>query len=662
MLLVFVAVLVVYAATTPRSVVLEDDGEFITAVNFLGVGHPPGYPLYILLAKPFTWLPIGSIAFRVHMASCVFGAACCSLVWWALRTLLGNAWLAALAALALGVSDGLWSQSLIADVYSLNAAIFFGLICLCLAYVYSPRANRLALLALVYGLGLSNHWPLLVLATPGLLLILWPARAALLHDLRRRPLLTVLPLAIGLLPYAWMVVRSQAAPQWAFYGAIDSWKDFWFHVSRAGYAKVDTNPSAGWADKVRFAVFVLRQVAMQFTPLGAAIIAIGALVQWRRWRSIAPGLSAAFLGSTVALLALVSFEYDYLTRAIFRPYPVLAYGIMAFWLGLGLEEIRLRLAAWSLRTAQVVSTALGLAIVAATFAAGLTLNDRHGEWLPQTYATTLLSTFEPNAVLFTHGDVDTLVFSYFHFVEGMRPDIRLLNDQGLSAARDGRLFDPRRASKPEIAQRILAFVRQTDRPVYFIDTVPYAVGDNNYGFYYKVDRSNDDLSSFEVTPDLLELYRRILVHPERDPWITHFRSNILKRFTRVLTGAVTLGGAPEQEKYQIDLDQAALEFSGLWPQIWFPYEQGSLDAAEILKRVEQAESLIDDTVSRTDQAQLYDLKARLLRTLGRDPQAITALRRSVEIRNHPDNPAVAELARLSAEQKVPHPTGTPGNE
>ena len=109
LLVVFTGVLCLYAATMPRSVALEDDGSFIMAARFLGIAHPPGYPLWVLLAKPFTWIPIGSVAFRVHFASGVFGAAACAVLWWIARRLTHASALAYFAAGAFAVSDVMWS-------------------------------------------------------------------------------------------------------------------------------------------------------------------------------------------------------------------------------------------------------------------------------------------------------------------------------------------------------------------------------------------------------------------------------------------------------------------------------------------------------------------------------------------------------------------------
>jgi len=76
LLVVFMVIFVVYFWSAPRTVVLEDDGIFILAAYFNGIAHPPGYPLYTLLGHLATYLPFGSVAFRVHLLSAFFGCAC----------------------------------------------------------------------------------------------------------------------------------------------------------------------------------------------------------------------------------------------------------------------------------------------------------------------------------------------------------------------------------------------------------------------------------------------------------------------------------------------------------------------------------------------------------------------------------------------------------
>jgi hypothetical protein len=67
--------LALYGATAARTVTGEDGGELLAAAHVLGVPHPPGYPLWLLLAWAADHgLPFGSVAFRVSLVSFLFSA------------------------------------------------------------------------------------------------------------------------------------------------------------------------------------------------------------------------------------------------------------------------------------------------------------------------------------------------------------------------------------------------------------------------------------------------------------------------------------------------------------------------------------------------------------------------------------------------------------
>src|SRR5438067_11583897 len=167
--IVAAALFVLYAASAPRTVALEDDGLFILSSYFLGIEHPPGYPLFTLIGHLFTYLPVGSVACRVHLASAMFGALTGGAAWLCARALVGGRLPAYLAALALGVSPVFWSQAIIAEVYTLNPFFFLSLVFMglqaCLpSTLANPAARRmLPWMALVFGLSLSNHYPLMLL-------------------------------------------------------------------------------------------------------------------------------------------------------------------------------------------------------------------------------------------------------------------------------------------------------------------------------------------------------------------------------------------------------------------------------------------------------------------------------------------------------------------
>ncbi|MGB5037889.1 MAG: DUF2723 domain-containing protein, partial [Blastocatellia bacterium] len=64
----------VYVLTLAPTVTLVDSGELIVAAWTAGVAHPPGFPLWTMLAHLAIRLPIGEVAARVNFASAFFGA------------------------------------------------------------------------------------------------------------------------------------------------------------------------------------------------------------------------------------------------------------------------------------------------------------------------------------------------------------------------------------------------------------------------------------------------------------------------------------------------------------------------------------------------------------------------------------------------------------
>ena len=61
----FLISLIVYTLTLQPTVGLEDSGELIVASDYLGVPHPPGYPIWTLLTWFFQWI-FHNISFHGH--------------------------------------------------------------------------------------------------------------------------------------------------------------------------------------------------------------------------------------------------------------------------------------------------------------------------------------------------------------------------------------------------------------------------------------------------------------------------------------------------------------------------------------------------------------------------------------------------------------------
>ena len=67
-----------YLSTLAPSMGYQDTLEFVDTSFALGIIHPAGLPTYNLIAKAITFLPMGSIAFRVNLFSTLL--ACMTLV------------------------------------------------------------------------------------------------------------------------------------------------------------------------------------------------------------------------------------------------------------------------------------------------------------------------------------------------------------------------------------------------------------------------------------------------------------------------------------------------------------------------------------------------------------------------------------------------------
>ncbi len=172
-LLCFAAGLALYVFTLAPGLLRDDSAEFQTLASTLGMTHPTGYPVYILLAKGFTLLaPLRDIAYRVNLLSAVFGGLCLALVYLAGRILLGWRLPGFFGALALGLDPVFWSQAIIAELYTAAAACLAAELALIFTWRLSDRSGYLFAAGLLGGLSLGIH-NTVALAAPAILIYLF---------------------------------------------------------------------------------------------------------------------------------------------------------------------------------------------------------------------------------------------------------------------------------------------------------------------------------------------------------------------------------------------------------------------------------------------------------------------------------------------------------
>jgi hypothetical protein len=219
--LAFAVPLAFYAATASGFGHFLDSGEFVAVATDLGISHPPGHPLMGLLSHAASFIPLGTIAFRVALLSAVCAAF--ALLFFH-RALVGTVEAlglrAPLLSVPLGVAGtwllagaaGFWLQAVRPEVYALEALLLFRVLERLTHIERSrPGAAPLALYdaSLCFGLALANHHFLAFLLLPAAA----PTLGRVVASRGTKPLgyATVAAL-VGLWTYVYLPLRAVARP------------------------------------------------------------------------------------------------------------------------------------------------------------------------------------------------------------------------------------------------------------------------------------------------------------------------------------------------------------------------------------------------------------------------------------------------------------------
>ena len=169
--LLFITSLTLYVRTLAPSLLYGDSAEFQTIAYTLGIGHPTGYPVYILIARLFTLLPFGDIAYRVNLFSAFCAALTIAFVYLNTRRLGGMVLPAIYGSLALALTPLFWKHASIAEIYAPSAACLAFILFAVLHWKETNNSRWLFVAGLLGGLSLGIHTTV-ALAAPVVLIYL----------------------------------------------------------------------------------------------------------------------------------------------------------------------------------------------------------------------------------------------------------------------------------------------------------------------------------------------------------------------------------------------------------------------------------------------------------------------------------------------------------
>ncbi|HJR40939.1 MAG TPA: DUF2723 domain-containing protein [Gemmatimonadaceae bacterium] len=470
------AVFLIYLLTLAPSTAMWDTSEYIAAAYVVGLPHPPGNPLFVLLGRVFALLPIApNVAMRINILAAVTSAATAAM-WFLVTERVLVSWLESrwqrivggvLGALVGATAFTVWNQSVVNEkVYTIS---LFGLAVISWLTVRwsddpeGPKADRiLVVIAYLLGLGYTNHM-MGMLAAP----------AVAVAVLIRRPdtlLRWRLLLACGAVMFLGMTVFATQPIRAGFFPAINegeptTWDSFWYNFNRGQYGKPSVmERQAPFSAQIGMWWLYFRWQWMRdmhgIFPGWQSLLAsfylilglLGGYVHWKRDRRSFWYFGTFMLTLTVLLIFYLNFKYGYsqapsLGDSVAREvrdrdyFFLVSFSAWGVWAALGLVFIWESLAAMigshtvkmgrdtlelpTRRGWMLAAPVLVLAIL--PLVGNWNAASRRGHTATRDFAYDLLNSVEPYGILVTVGDNDTFPLWYAQEVEGIRKDVIVAN-------------------------------------------------------------------------------------------------------------------------------------------------------------------------------------------------------------------------------------------
>jgi tetratricopeptide (TPR) repeat protein len=529
---VFLLALAVYVVTLCPTVFVEGAGENIICAWTLGVPHPPGFPLFCLLAKAFALaVRVGSVAYRINLFAAVMGAVAAAALYLLLTELSIGSLASACAALSFSFSSTFWREATIAEVYTLSTALVVLQIWLLLrwrrglapaggshtqvapenqgrrrrraetASAALTRSDRpLLWFGLAFGLGLAVHYNHLLLL-PAYAYFILSTDSSLLKRWRSLPAVVGLVLA-GFALHLYAPIRSAANPpiDWGDPQTIRNW---WPYLTAEQYrGRMFHLPLPEVIGNLRdFA----RSLPAQLTYPGLALAALGAVALLRNDRRL---LYATALMVVAAVLWAINYDIPWEIEVYYLP-ALLA---MALWLGFGLDAA-LR---WS-KARRLLPAAAALALAVPTLALALNFgpNDLSHQRFVMDNALDAVAAVEPNAAIILPSTNPTFSLLYLTRVERQATGLALWSrcEGGVASVEEA--IHPHRTLAPE--PRFIAEQLAKGRPVYTIERQPAGslagFGQVPWDCLYRIVPASERAAWMAKAPDALHAPHRF--QPDR---------------------------------------------------------------------------------------------------------------------------------------------------
>ena len=485
---VFLVALVVYSWTLAPTVTLTDSGELILAAYGLGVAHPPGVPLWIMLAHLASLAPVGNVAVRINFSSAVFAALACAVLTLVVTELLVTASCfivprrrnkasrqggdiesscaggilmfapAVGAGLLMAFSRTLWAYATITEVYTLNALLVLLVFFLVVRWrrrIIETRTNSsvafathdtwIYAAAFVFGLAMGVHHVTVALTLPAIALVVYRTEGLKFFTSRRLLYAALISISALILVYSYLPWAASRSPAMNW-GNPRSLQEIWWHITGRQYRVFFSfSPATMGTQFVEFCRMAFREFGFAWLPLTLCLAVAGLASAYKRDRT-------AFWFLLLIVLADLAYALSYEIAEDKDAYYLPAFISIAIAAGLGIRWL-IQLAASRPLPMWGPSVAAATAIVltsATAFAANWPFDNRRHYFIADDYVENLFSTIAPNGLLLTQDWQVASPMLYAQEIEQRRRDVKVVD---INLLRRSWYFDYLKYAHPGLMDR-----------------------------------------------------------------------------------------------------------------------------------------------------------------------------------------------------------------
>ena len=483
---VFLVALLLYCFTLAPTVTPTDSGELIVVARGLGIAHPPGVPLWIMLAHLASLVPLGNVAVRINFSSAFFAALASAMLTLAMAELIITASYfqktkergarkktktadsavdpvlifapAVGAGLLMAFSRTLWSYATITEVYTLNTLLILTVLFLMLRWrrrIVADQTNIgspitihdgwLYAAAVVFGLALGVHHVTVGLILPALAALVYRTEGLKFFTSRRLVYAALISIGGLVAVYAYLPFAASRSPA-INWGNPRSLQEIWWHVTGRQYRVFLTfSPSMMGTQFVEFCRMLLREFGPAWLPLSLVLAFAGLRSAFRQDRT-------SFWFLFIIVMADLAYALSYEIAEDKDAYYLPTFISVAIAAGFGMRWLIQLTAskAMALQKTYWVAAAAVLLTSATAFAANWPFNNRRHYFIAHDYAENLFSTIEPNGLLLTQDWQVAAPMFYEQEAEQRRTDVKVID---INLLRRSWYFDYLKRAHPDLVER-----------------------------------------------------------------------------------------------------------------------------------------------------------------------------------------------------------------